>query len=111
MKKINFNCNGWKEFEGDTLPDSAQEFIKSKLLPHNNRNWKHCFAYYKGNDPQTTKNWIIVTDDGGYYKVDAEYMIWSEKHILAMWSTKHLFKTLTAIMMDFAPPKDPDYQT
>ena len=109
MEKIEFICNGWKEFEDEILPESAIKFMNS--LSPGRQNWNWCYAYYLGENPNEAIEWIIVTDDGWYYKVDAEFMIWSKKYQLAIWSVKHLFKVITSIMNNEKPERDPDYQT
>ena len=69
-----------------------------------------CKAFYKG-DVNTTDQWIVVTNDGGFYKVGAIYMVWSNDIAMACWSAKHMKKTVAACMKGEKPERDPYYQT
>jgi len=99
----------WVEFEGDTLPKSAMDFVKGKNGFRYDNGWTD--AYYEGDDPKTAKNWLVVTDDGGFYKVDAQYMIWHPDTVRARWSTKSMKTALKALLDNKPVPQDPDYQT
>lgn len=71
-------------------------------------------CYYKTlEDPKT---WILVTDNGGAYKVDAEYMIWyttkdGRDGSQAIWSTKALRNSIKSLMTKGTTVSDPGYQT
>ena len=69
-------------------------------------NGSYIMAYHK-ND----KEWIIVTDDGGFYKVDAKYSMWTNEGMHCAWSYKHLVKMIEAKMQGLEMPMDPDYQS
>lgn len=100
--------NGWKQFEGDEMNSALQKFVKKKNAFKYDGNWIE--AWYKGN-PETTSDWILITDDGGFYKVDAEWMIWFPKGAQAIWSLSHLPKALKHIMSKGTILRDPNYQT
>ncbi len=95
----------WKEFKGEEgaeLPDAAC-FVKqeheSDPRGHNifryHGSW--LMAYYKGDNPETATEWIVVTNNGGSYKHGCNYMIWHPKGSQATvaWSaTKKSVKSL-----------------
>jgi glyoxylate utilization-related uncharacterized protein len=101
---------GWKEFKGiDQLPTSSHIMIKSQDIFRSQRGWFK--AFYNG-DVNTTEKWIIVTPDGGYYKVFAKYMIWChDEGASACWTTKSMKAMLFAKFKGLKMPFDPDYQT
>ena len=61
------------------------------------------------------RKFILVRDDGGFFKVHAEFMVWYfvDKEICAqaLWTFKALKKTLRSLMADGKTISDPDYQT
>ena len=72
---------------------------------------------YKG-DFATTKQFIAVMDDGGFYKVGAKYIVWNRAdegqealHSQAIWSNKALGNTLTSLMIKGVVTPDPGYQS
>jgi hypothetical protein len=67
-------------------------------------------CYYLGSKKRPD-DFILVTNDGGYYKVGAIYMIWSNKYCLARWSDKTMEKLVKDIMEDKKPTQDPEYQS
>lgn len=112
----------------EVLPQSALDWIemafgKSHAGPLSyGGSW--LLAYYKGDDPETAKEWIIVTDNGGSFKVGAEYMVWykradadvKEDHEFkyvaqALWSDQSLNNTIASIRNEGPRVDDPDYQT
>lgn len=69
-------------------------------------------AFFKGESPETAKNLCVVTDDGGSYKVGAQYMVWWDgDNSLACWSVNHLKKSLKDIFNGKEPKRDPDYRS
>jgi hypothetical protein len=107
---------GWKLFTGEDLPKSALEFAKlGECFRSRMGAWLIGCVYYKG-DVNTTTDWIIVTDDGGYYKVGAQYMIWhkcSTGKIVAqaIWSNAALKRSMRALINMGETVMDPGYQT
>ena len=108
--EIAMEGTGWKEFKGhDELPASAQAMIKEKDLFRGGNGWYK--AFYNG-DVNTTEKWIIVTPDGGYYKVFARYMIWFyNAGASARWTDKSLKEALAAAFKGETLPFDPNYHT
>lgn len=107
----------WKPFLGtDTLPAMAKEFaIEANAFKSGCGNWLIGCIFYKG-DIETTKDWIIVTNDGGYYKVDAYYMIWhryspTQIGAQAIWSNAALKRSLKSLVTMGNTVPDPGYQT
>ena len=101
--------HGWSEYKGETLPESANPLIDKTEMFKYPGGWSK--AYYKGN-VKTTDQWIVVTNNGGFYKVDALFMVWEKTgRALACWSQKHMKKTVIAFFQDTNPERDPDYQT
>lgn len=81
-------------------------------------------AYYKGDDAETAEDWIIVTDNGGAFKVGAEYMVWFKRSdagdetdpefiyvAQAIWSEQALNNTLLSLRTGGPRVDDPDYET
>lgn len=100
---------GWKEYKEDYLPESALKVFEDNNIFRFVEGWYK--AYYHG-DVNTTSKWVVVTPDGGYYKHDAIYMVWSYTgESLARWSSKILEETLICIFHGKNTPCDPDYQT
>ena len=105
--------NKFTQFTGQQLPAAAIDFIK----PHDRAGHGTCVAaYYEGNDAATATNWIIVLDNGGYYKVNATYITWYYHPIDGVvgkcnWSRAALAETLAALLAGEQPPIDPDYHT
>lgn len=89
----------------DSLPAQAMEFLDGWGW-NADESWGNVIlAFGRGPD------WIIVTDDGGYYKVDAQYMVWTSNWTQAAWSRQHMLKLVDAAKRGVNPPKDPEYQT
>jgi hypothetical protein len=102
----------WHDFTPNTttiLPESAQRFIEKRDVSKSGYG-NIVQAYFRG-DINTTEDWILVTDDGSWFKHRAKYMVWHKKYILARWSDNSLEILLDALMSDKTPPRDPDYET
>lgn len=54
---------------------------------------------------------VAVTDDGGYYKVNARYMVWSNDYAVARWSDETMVEAIDCIMKQKPLRHDPNYQT
>ena len=101
--------NNWEDRRGILLPQVAVDMMdKQNAWKYNHA--EYVMAFYKG-APETTKDWIIVTQDGGAYKVDAEFMLWMKDGATASWSYKFLLVQLKAAMLGMDIPRDPDYQS
>lgn len=111
--------NGWKDLESfnesGKLPQSALDSIKADIFQYGG---EVQVALYRGETPETAKEWIIVTDDGGFYKVDAEYVMWFTKAdapdgygCQCYWSSKALMTSMTSLMEKGVTVRDSDYQT
>ena len=116
----------WKKCsKNSNIPQGALDFYKEAVMntPTGKGSGyaRFCEAYYKG-DINTTKDWIIVMDDGGYYKVDAEFMTWHRIDDVnssyngkivgkCNWSVAALNRTISAIKKGEPVPRDPGYQT
>jgi len=105
--------NGWKEFKGENgamLPDSTDTLTEKTEMFKYPGGW--CKAFYKGDDPKTSDQWIIVTNNGGFYKIGASYMVWSpDGRARACWSAKTMKIAVCAFLKGEDAPRDPDYQT
>jgi hypothetical protein len=94
----------------EPIPDDVFNIIKEHNgFNYNGISWFHNISFQRG------KDFIIVTDDGGYYKVDAEWMIWSfidgQFGSQAIWSNTALENSITSLMLTGKRTNDPDYQT
>jgi hypothetical protein len=57
-------------------------------------------------------DWVVAMDDGGYYKVNAKFMIWTKNAgSRAAWSERLMDLMVSAYMDGRTMPQDPDYQT
>jgi hypothetical protein len=118
--KNQISQSGWKKFEGEFLPEQAR-FYKSKYshTPEGQNifeysgHWIIGKTFYKGDNPETATEWIVTTDNGGFYKVGAEYMLWQfpSGGAQALWSNASLKKSLKSLLTNGTTVADPDYQT
>jgi hypothetical protein len=110
---------GWKDFtETSTefeLPKSALDSIKADMFQYGGQVQ---VALYKGEIPEEAKEWIIVTDNGGFYKVGAQFVMWFTKAdypdgygCQCYWSSKALVTSITSLMSKGVTVRDSDYQT
>lgn len=102
----------WKKFKGEELPQSAMDFLAEADI---NFMTGWCEAWYVG-DVETSKDWFIVTPDGGYYKVDAIAMTWhrcSTGKVVGMcsWTKISLYRARLEYFKTHKFPRDPNYQT
>ena len=97
----------WKPFLGDILPQVAESIWDKWEIGRYPCNWLIGCVFYQGDTPETATKWIIVTDNGGFYKVHAQYALWHTRDIppnsidpdreygmQCVWSTAHLKRTL-----------------
>lgn len=108
--------HGWKKFKGENLPTNAEKLLENDNCPYSS--WIYDSVFYKGDNPETAIDWIIVTNHGGYYKVGAEYMIWYTKKVSfdgfsaqAIWSYSHLKKSMRSLILTGETIFDPGYTT
>lgn len=108
--------NGWKEFKSEgELPQSAEEYFGEYFKEFFVYPGGWSKAYYKGTDIDSATEWIVVTNNGGFYKVFAEYMVWwlenGKQRSTARWSNGSLKNAIIAILKGENPPYDPEYHT
>jgi len=107
----------WKKFTGDKLPQNALDWAKdSNIWASRYGRWVIGFVWYQGETPETATDWIITMDDGSYFKVRAQYMLWhsygsGKIGAQAIWSTSHLKKTTRNLRLKGDTLPDPGYQT
>ena len=108
---------GWKPFLGtESLPPAAIKYATDNdIFRSRYGSWIIGAVFYRG-DINTTKEWIIVTDDGGYYKVFAKFSMWHQSVngvpvMQCLWSVKSLKKSLRSLMLTGETVFDPQYQT
>lgn len=101
---------GWSEFKGNNqLPMSAHPMIERTEMFKYPGGWYK--AFYKG-DVETTDKWIIVTANGGFYKVNAIFMVWTYDGVcVARWTVKSMKEAVCAKFKGLDIPFDPNYQT
>ena len=104
----NLITNEWEHFDGDTLPQVAIDWMNKKDAWRGGNEWSD--AYYKG-DLETTNDWVIITPDGGFYKVNAKVMIWHNGGSKAAFSQESMINMLNAIFAGKPIPQDPDYES
>lgn len=109
MNKEIKTVNGWQQLPADVkLPMSAIKWTTEREVFRYKGDV--VAAFYKG-EIETTKDWIIVTDDAGFYKHRAKYMVWSVSYVLARWSIASLKQLLQDLFSGNKPADDPDYET
>jgi hypothetical protein len=106
----------WKPFKGRILPESARNFSDKGDIFRYNGHWLMDAIFYKGDTPETATDWIIVTDDGGYYKCFAKFGIWhtsqkGEVVLQCIWSVAHLKRSLKSLIETGKTIPDPGYHT
>ena len=100
---------GWTEYKGEFLPESTKAFQEKTEMFQYPGGWSK--AYYKG-DLKAPLEWIIVTNNGGFYKVDATFIVWtSTGKSVAAWTSKHMKKIVIAFFKGMRPERDPNYQS
>ncbi len=105
----------WNYLKEDYLPQNALDWTKEgDIFRSGHSEW--IAAYYNGNSPETATDWIIVTNDGGYYKCFAKFGVWHRcstgKIVLhCVWSNKHLKKTIKSLLSTGETLMDPGYTT
>ena len=111
-----YKSKTWQKFHGRELPAKALEiFKKADIFRSGYGSWYTEGAYYIGPSPEEATEWIIVMDDGGYYKVGAQYSFWRTTpegmSLQCVWSYNHLKKTLRNYIDNGETIFDPGYQT
>lgn len=101
--------NGWRLMDSELPEDIAQKLVEAGAFDYDGQ-WINNGSYRKGD------NFIVVTDNGGFFKVNAEWMIWhlspSGKVVAqAIWSIKALKKSVNSLMLTGETILDPGYQT
>ena len=99
-----------------TLPPAALAFAeKHNIFRSGDASWFYQMVYYRG-DINTTEDWIIITNDGGYYKCHASYMMWylnknGNQGAQALWRKTSLKNSLESLLNTGETVFDPYYQT
>lgn len=100
----------WSKLSGDQFPKSFYPFIREKEVFKYPGDWID--AYYKGN-VNNPEDIIIITTNGGFYKVGATFMVWSETFVLSYCQYEDMKKALDEFFtynLD-KPKRDPLYQS
>ena len=113
-----YKNKNWKPFLGETLPENAIKFFETQeAFRSGYGRWLIGSVYFTGSDkPEEATQWIMVMDDGGYYKCFAEYSFWhiSKGGNLVMqcsWNWSHLLKNLRSFLNTGSTVRDPLAQT
>jgi hypothetical protein len=107
----------WKPFLKDELTEAGMKFLNEQDSLRFGGCWVLGMVYYKGDSPETATDWIIVTDNGGFFKVNAIAMIWYRNSATgsicaqAIWSDRHLRKSLRNLIENGQTLPDPGYTT
>lgn len=111
------NC-GWVRFTGEELPEIIfKKLEEERAFRSGHGRWFSDLVFYRGDNPETSENWIIIMNDGGYYKVDAEFAFWytrdpgQDMGMNCVWSDAHLERTVRNFMVTGKTLPDPGYQT
>ena len=72
-------------------------------------------SFLSRRNPDKATEWVVVTNNGGFYKVFAIYMVWwldgEKRKDTARWSDKSLKEAIVSIPHGKNPPMDPNYHT
>ena len=106
--------SGWKQFKGEDFPPEAVEFFKTHDIWKYSSSW--IFLYFKGVSPETATNWCVVMDNGGFFKVGAQWIIYfhgqsGQMNSNCVWTGAHLERTLRSLFVTGNTLPDPNYQT
>lgn len=119
--KAKIATSGWNKLEcveGALLPEQAcyhqtqwgiERGDKPQSIFEYPGGW--CDAYYKGANPETATEWIVITCNGGFYKVGAQYMMWHPNGSQALWSSAALKKSLKSLLTEGQTTRDKQYTT
>jgi len=128
QEKAQVTNAGWQVFKGQELPQSALDWIERYQNDSNAKHGHNCqifsnfnswvlkYVYFKGPNPETATEWIITTNDGGYYKVGAMAMVWyrninGNTGSAAEWSIKNTKLCIKQICLAQPVTRDPNYQS
>jgi len=111
---VRYKNKDWKPFLENDMTEAGMKFLTEENALRGGGQW--CHAYHKGSDPKTATEWIIVTNNGWYFKVGACYMIWHRSSsgaivAQAIWSTAHLKKSVRNLIEHGTTLPDPGYTT
>jgi len=102
--------NGFKKIKkGECLPEQVVKTIEENNGFKYPCDWFTDHSFIRGDD------FIVTTDDGGFYKVGASWMVWSRingrfsSH--AIWTGVNLKTAVKALMESGKTVRDPNYQT
>lgn len=112
-----FNWNVSTEF----IPKHVQDYCERKGVWDYDEPHRFTMFVYKGKIKETI-DWVLVTDTGGFYKINAKYMLWtSQTSMLAgkptpivkcAWSDEQVIIGIEAFIRgEFKEWRDPEYQT
>jgi hypothetical protein len=93
-------------YEGKNLPQYVKEALD---IEEAFKYGGQCTHYIINEDDPT--DWAAITDNGGFYKVGALYIIWTPECSKAIYSTQSLFKAIELITTsgDLKKYRDPEY--
>ncbi len=121
MKFRKINKSEWKKLVFEEEDDNYPEGLVKYLETGNAFRSKHGeiysdLIYFKGESIETATEWACVMDDGGYYKVNAEYAFWhpNEENELVLhcaWTYSHLKKNIKHFLTTGGILRDPKYTT
>lgn len=102
--------NGWVSLDSSSV---LSEDVIAKIKEENGfkypGSWFYDCSYIRG------KDFIVTTDDGAYYKVGAEFMVWyrigERSGSQAIWSNAALKRTLKSLIDEGQTTPDPNYRT
>lgn len=120
MKFRKINKSEWKKLivkEGDSIPLGLIKYLEGGSAFRSG--WGGIYndmVYFKGENIDNATEWACVMDDGGYYKVNAEYAFWhpNEKNELVLhcaWTYSHLKKNIKHFLTTGGILRDPKYTT
>ena len=120
MKFRKINKSEWKKLivkEGDSIPPGLIKYLEGGSAFRSG--WGGIYndmVYFKGENIDSATEWACVMDDGGYYKVNAEYAFWhpNEKNELVLhcsWTYSHLKKNVKHFLTTGGILRDPKYTT
>ena len=105
--------NGFKAIKTDTLPDEIfNRIVEANGFKYHGSQWLFGYAFQRNDN----KEFIVVTNDGGYYKVHAQFMIWhvNQNNVVcsqACWTLASMRRSMKSLLNGTGTVFDPNYQT
>jgi|15BtaG_2_1085339.scaffolds.fasta_scaffold04896_5 hypothetical protein len=110
MENLKSNSN-WIEVKGDVLPQQIQDWCDEKKVFEYSGSWFVAYFNSPTGNVEDAVDFMVGTDNAGFYKQDAEYMLWSNNFVMAYWSGYEFKKNLKRALKGNKVLRDTNYIT